>query len=282
MRPTGNRNFTSASRAQATADARAALDLGCAAIRAWPQGGLWNGFLGRRGGVSRGPYQSLNLSHFCGDDPADVDANWRRLQSCFPGTPFVLVNQVHGNAIHVVSDRDAAMADSNARPAADGIVTAARGVILGILTADCVPVLLVDRAAGVVGALHAGWRGVIAGIAHKGVRAMTSLGARPDRIEAAMGPAIGRCCFEVDIELARRFEREMGGARAHIRIASPHKAFIDLRGLLHDQLIDAEVESRAINPAAICTRCSSDGFFSRRAAGGAVTGLQLSFIGLPE
>ena len=142
------------------------------------------------------------------------------------------VHQVHRNRVHVVDRHSRGIT-----AVADGMVTAAPNMILAILTADCVPILLFDADAGVAGALHAGWRGVIADIVSAGISAMASIGARPERIRAALGPAIGACCFEVDIELARRFEAEIADARRHVRQASDEKAFIDLKGLVRDQLV---------------------------------------------
>jgi YfiH family protein len=220
----------------------------------------------------------LNLSYLAGDDHADVEANWRRVKQRFPANAeFVQVHQVHGNHVHVVDAHSRGVA-----AVADGMVTAASRIVLAILTADCVPVLLKDEAAGVLGALHAGWRGVVADIASAGVDAMVKLGARADRVEAALGPAIGACCFEVDLQLARRFEAEIPGAATHLRQAGPGKAFINLKAILSDQLMRAGLERAAIADVAVCTKCNHRRFFSRRAAGGATTGLQLSFIGLPE
>jgi YfiH family protein len=182
---------------------------------------------------------------------------------------------VHGNRVHIVD------ADSRGITAmADGMVTTAPNIILGILTADCVPILLIDEEAPVVGALHAGWRGVMANIVSAGVIAMESLGARPERIRAALGPAIGACCFEVDIELARRFESEIGGAGRHVHREKRRKAFVDLKGLIRDQLTHAGLDAASITDLAICTRCSSDQYFSRRSVKAGATGLQLSFIGI--
>ena len=252
--------------------------IGDHAAGAWAGLRIWHGFLGREGGVSVGPYASLNFSYLAGDAPAAVQTNWRRLQAGLPlGVELVQVHQVHGNRVQVVD------ADSRAITAvADGMVTAAPNVILGILTADCVPILLIDDDAGVAGALHAGWRGVIADIVSAGVRAMASIGARPERIRAALGPAIGTCCFEVDIELARRFEVEIADARRHVHRASDEKAFIDLKGLVRGQLVREGLAADAVTDVAICTRCSSDRYFSRRCAKGGATGLQLSFIGMQE
>jgi polyphenol oxidase len=246
------------------------------AMTAWPGRHRWHGFLGRGGGVSRGPYASLNFSYLAGDSPGAVATNWRRLKACFPrGVEFVQVHQVHGNRVQVV--------DSDSRgvtAVADGMVSATSNVILGILTADCVPILLLDEDARVIGALHAGWRGVIANIVSAGVRAMNALGARPEHIKAALGPAIGMCCFEVDIDLARRFEAEIPAAGRHVRSAGEHKAYIDLKQIIRDQLVSEGLLAPAVTDVASCTRCARDRFFSRRGAGGGVSGLQLSFIGL--
>ena len=147
------------------------------------------------------------------------------------------------------------------------MVTAAKNVILGIAAADCVPILLIDDDAGVAGALHAGWRGVIADIVSAGVSAMASIGARPERIRAALGPAIGSCCFEVDIDLARRFEVEIADARRHLHRASDEKAFIDLKGLVRGQLVREGLAWRfTVTNVPICTRCSKRTGTSRAVA----------------
>jgi polyphenol oxidase len=277
MEPTRTNDLTSRSCGQATGSADRAPELNDYAIAPWA-GKVWHGFLGRRGGVSVGAYDSLNLSYLCGDTPASVRSNWQRVQSCFaPGVEVVQVHQVHGNQVHRVDRQSRGVVDTG-----DGMVTGAPNIILGILTADGVPVLLFDPDARVVGALHAGWRGVIADIASVGVRAMAAAGARPARIEAALGPAIGVCCFEVDTDLVRRFEAGIPGANHHVRDCGPQKAFIDLKGVLCDQLRRAGLKDGAITSIPACTRCSPQRFFSRRAAGGGTTGLQLSFIGLRE
>lgn len=244
-------------------------------IRAWPDASICHGFIGRAGGVSTGAFASMNLSYWVGDDERAVDANWKRLRSEVPALELVArLNQVHGNDVHAAT-RDTA----GLRPAGDGIVTAEPGVMLGIFTADCVPILLVDAKRKIAGALHAGWRGVIADIARAGVHAMVQLGARASDIRAAMGPSIGQCCFEVDAELGDRFSNEIEGARNHTRAGRPGKAFIDLRAIVRDQLERAGLARANIASVGPCTRCASEQFFSRRAAGGKTTGLQMSFVG---
>jgi purine-nucleoside/S-methyl-5'-thioadenosine phosphorylase / adenosine deaminase len=211
------------------------------------------------------------------DNSRSVDVNWQRARRLMPlGVRFAQVKQVHGKAIDTIGPRAAV----DPRPEGDGLVTAMPGVVLCIFTADCVPVLLADKERGVIGALHAGWRGTLAGIAGAGVRAMVRQGAEASAISALLGPSIGPCCFEVDDELARRFERRFERAHAHVH-PSDHagKAYLDLRGVIADQLALAGLRPAEIRKVGPCTKCESDRYFSRRAAGGSVTGLQLSFVG---
>jgi YfiH family protein len=261
-------------------DAHTALSSDAGAIsvlRAWNHPAICHGFVGRNGGLSTGAFASMNLSYWVGDDERTVDANWECLRRAVPELGIVArLNQVHGSVVHAAT-RDTA----RLRPAGDGLVTAEPGVMLGIFTADCVPILMVDTDRRIAGALHAGWRGVLADIAGVGVRAMEKLGARPADIRAALGPSIGQCCFEADVDLADRFGREIDGAHTHTRAGRSGKAFIDLRAVARDQLERAGLEAGNIASVGPCTRCASDRFFSRRAAGGKVTGLQMSFVGFP-
>ena len=246
------------------------------ALAAWEDQRLSHGFFGRLGGVSRGPFAELNFSYLTGDDKAAVDANWRRFRESIPdGWRIVRLHQVHGDVVRTVSVDDNGIVGSG-----DGLVTSATGVALCVLSADCVPILMADSEKAVVGALHAGWRGVIADIATAGVRAMVAAGAAAHRLRAAMGPAIGGCCFEVDEELADRFERRFPGAAHHIKKGKPGKALIDLKGILRDRLIAAGLSSDAIVSVGPCTRRAADRYFSRRAAPDGRTGLQLSYIAL--
>jgi polyphenol oxidase len=244
-------------------------------LRVWPEPNIIHGFLGRLGGRSSGAYESLNLSHFVGDDPQAVADNWKRLRGTLPESMvFSRVNQVHGNAVRLVTH-----ADATTRPQADGMVTREAGIILGIFTADCVPVLMVSSRPQAACALHAGWRGVLSGIAANGVRRMEELGTPARALRVALGPSIGSCCFEVDAELARRFVREIPSSVRQAREGKPGKAFLNLRGIIRDQLIQAGVPAHAIMNSGPCTRCASDQYFSRRAAAGRTTGLQMSFVG---
>lgn len=243
-------------------------------LTAWEIPGLVHGFCGRTGGAGTGPFATFNLAEWVGDDPAAVAENWRRWRVRYSDLRVARLSQVHGNSVHRVD-----LSYDGSRREGDGMVTAVAGIALGIFTADCVPILMVDADPKIAGALHAGWRGTLAGIASEGVRAMRALGSRPASIRVALGPSIGICCFEVDAALAEEFARLVPGAGKHSRLGRPGKAYLDLRGIVRDQL-----EREGLAPAAIanvgpCTRCANDGYFSRRGAGDATTGLQMSFIG---
>ena len=247
-------------------------------VRAWENREISHGFVERLGGVSAGEFASMNLSYWVGDDESAVDENWRRLRAEVPALKLVArMNQVHGNVVHAVTRETARL-----RPAGDGMVTDEPGVMLGIFSADCVPLLIVDAKRKIAGAFHCGWRGVIADIATVGVDAMTRLGARAGDLRAAMGPSIGPCCFEVDATLAERFCREIAGATAHARAGRSGKAYLDLRAIVGMQLVRAGLAPERVASVGPCTRCASAQFFSRRAAGGKATGLQMSFVGFNE
>jgi YfiH family protein len=259
-----------------TALSLAALDASTSiTLSAWDTSALPHGFMDRRGGVSRGAFASMNLARWVNDDPAAVDENWRRWRASYPGLTPACLRQVHGNAVWTVDGNH-----DGTRRAADGMVTAAPGVALCVFSADCVPILLADTARGLVGALHAGWRGTLANIAAAGVRAMAAIGARPAAIDAALGPAISVCCFEVDAALADRFAVAFPASRRHARPGRPGKAYLDLRPIIRDQLATAGLDPARIATVGPCTKCASDRYFSRRAIGGTVSGLQMSFIGM--
>lgn len=247
-------------------------DCGDSAVRA--------GFIGRREGVSRGVYASFNLAGWIGDEPSAVAENWRRWHAANPALRPAILTQVHRAEVIPVRRGDTIL--EGERPSADGMVTTDKGIALGIFSADCVPVLLYDAIAHAAGALHAGWRGTLANIVEVGVDAMTAAGARRDRIRVAIGPAIGPCCFEVDEDLADEFKRQIPRAAAFSRPGRPGKTYLDLRSLVRLQLETAGLDPNEIRMIGPCTRCSPDDYFSRRGAGGAVTGLQMSFIGFDE
>jgi YfiH family protein len=244
-------------------------------LLAWATPVPIHGFMNRAGGISDGPFASMNLASWVGDHPAAVEENWRRWSSSYPGLRPVFLDQQHGRTVHVIEP------SSPNRWPGDAMVTRARGIALCIFTADCVPILMIDRVHGIAGALHAGWRGTLADIAAQAVRAMAGLGADRKNTEAALGPSIGVCCFEVEQVLADRFAEQIFGAKQHTKPGRPGKAHLDLRAILTDQLVTAGLDSSRISNVGPCTKCARDRFFSRRAAEGRTTGLQMSFIGFP-
>ncbi len=166
--------------------------------------GVRHGFLGRRGGVSHGIYADLNVGTGSNDTPEAVLENRNRAtMAVAPGATLVTVHQVHSPAVVTVT----APFEHADRPEADAMVTDRPGLVLGILTADCAPVLFADADAGVIGAAHAGWKGALGGVVAATVDAMVALGARRDAIAAAVGPCIARRSYEVDDAFLLRFQQ---------------------------------------------------------------------------
>ena len=174
-------------------------------LRAASLSAVPHGFAGRRGGVSTGVHAGLNVGLGSADQREAVLRN-RDLarDALLAGATLVTLHQVHSPDVVTVTQP----IPENARPAADAMVTDRPGLILGILTADCVPVLFADVQAGVVGAAHAGWKGAMSGVTDQTVAAMEALGARRERIIAAIGPCIGRASYEVDLAFVDRFETQ--------------------------------------------------------------------------
>ena len=164
--------------------------------------GVRHGFLGRSGGVSTWLVEGLNVGHGSQDDPAAIAENrTRAVAAVAPGATLVTVFQVHSSNAVIVYEPCA----DDARPHADAMVTNKPGVVLGVLTADCAPVLFADAQAGVIAAAHAGWKGALSGITDATIAAMESLGAKRGRITAAVGPCIARASYEVDSDFLTRF-----------------------------------------------------------------------------
>lgn len=246
------------------------------ALRAAALADVPHGFMTRRGGVSLPPVETLNCGFGAGDDPAAVAENRRRAAAAvLPGAVLVGLTQVHSPDVIRV---DAPWGD-DARPSADALVTDRTGVLLGVLTADCAPVLLADSAAGVVGAAHAGWRGAHGGVIANTVAAMEVIGARRERIAAAVGPCIAQPSYEVTGEFRAQFtDRDHG----HFIPGRAGRWQFDLPGYVAARLHEAGVA--AIEVLARDTYAEPEAFYSFRRAthlGEASYGRQLSLIGLP-
>lgn len=243
--------------------------------------GTPHGFFTRRGGVSGGLYASLNCGPGSADDQAAVQENRRRIASALgAGNGLVSLYQVHGREVVTVGeDYDI----SGPRPKADGMVTAQHGIALGILTADCAPVLLADAEAGVIGACHAGWRGALAGVTDATIEAMERLGAIRERIRAAIGPLIRQPSYEVSDSFRDGFVDAASGNAAFFTPGrrDGHWQF-DLPGYLMLRLRQAGVSAEDL---ALDTCADPVRFFSYRRttlAGEPDYGRQVSAIVLPD
>jgi hypothetical protein len=239
-----------------------------------------HGFFTRRGGVSTGTYASLNCGLGSGDAPERVHSNRARAMArlSLAGEALATAYQIHSSAVAVVEQPWPAAA----RPRVDGLVTRTPGVALGILTADCAPVLLADAEAGIVGAAHAGWRGALAGIIEATVTAMEDLGANRTRIAAAVGPCIGQQSYEVGAEFRTAFVAGDGDPEAFfVPSDRPGRYRFDLAGYVAQRL--ARLSLAAVEALGVDTCAEADRFFSYRRTtldGGGGYGRQLSAIAL--
>jgi YfiH family protein len=238
--------------------------------------GLLHGFMGRRGGKSVGPYAGLNVSYRVGDDPKVVSQNVcdMKLAIGIHDGRVVTMKQVHGDSLVEVTDTNIKEAGE-----ADAMVTAKANVFLGVLTADCVPILMIAPSQRVAAVVHAGWRGSVAGIAAKAVKYLAdTYHIGPEALEAALGPSIGLCCYEVGEDVAEPLATRWGRLAAESISASYAKPHMDLRRLNRAILADAGVPAERIFELGPCTKCAPDEFFSYRREG-KETGRQMSVVG---
>ena len=241
-------------------------------------------FTTRHGGVSTGYLSSLNLISGHGDTPENIRENFRRAAALMGAGPndCAVTKQVHGNAVRIVDERDRHVCMSTVPYEADGIVTATRRLPLFCFTADCVPVLLCDPEAGVIGAVHAGWRSATADIVGNAVAAMTELGASPHSIRAAIGPSIGKCCFETDDDVPEAVSAWLQGRTEGLFVRRPDgKTLVDLRGANARRLMSLGLREEHIDISEECTFCSHEKYWSHRYSNG-LRGGQGACIVLPE
>ena len=246
-------------------------------------GGVRHGFSTRRGGVSPAPWDTLNLGPGRGDAPENVEENYRRffaaldMDSAYP----VLSRQVHRDDVRLCTAADAGKGLIRDRDYdADALITAEKGLPLVVFSADCGILLLHDPDAGCVGAVHAGWGGCAAGIVEKTVREMVRLlGARPERILAAVGPCIGKCCFETDGDVPEALRAALGvavepfmawnGSKWHIDLKAVNALWLRREGVTRIDICDH------------CTACRPDLYWSHRKMG-LRRGEQAALIALRE
>ena len=228
-------------------------------------------FTTRFGGVSGGEFESLNLGSNRGDDPACVRENFRRVCALFgvDENGACVTNQVHKNDVRVVTTADRHVCLGLVPYEADGLVTAERGLPIFCFAADCVPVLLWDGEGRAIGAVHCGWRSSVGDILGNALEAMSSLGAKPEDIRAAIGPAIGRCCFETDDDVPEAVSAWLGGDTEGLFVRrADGKTLVDLRAANARRLTQLGVKASNIDVSDECTFCSHDKYWSHRYTGG--------------
>ena len=241
--------------------------------------GLPHGFLGRCGGVSTGLYAGLNVGLGSHDNPAAVIENRRRsVAAVLPGAALITVHQIHSAKVVSVT----APTTNEARPQADALVTDRPGLLLSILTADCVPVLFADHQAGVVGAAHAGWQGALSGVTDATLTAMEAMGADRTRIVTAIGPCISRKSYEVSEAFLRNFEMADRANERFFTGGKPGHHWFDIEAYVTHRLLSGGIAR--IDVLGVDTYANETQFFSYRRSchrAEADYGRQISMIGLP-
>ena len=233
------------------------------------QDGFVNGFSTRLGGVSDMPKDALSLAGFNDDKAENILENRRRFLKLFPGD-WALAGcwQVHGADVRIVENAAEAKPAENERGDTiycDAIVSDAEGVLAGIKTADCVPLLIGDPKTGAFAAVHAGWRGTLAGIGVVAVKRLAAeYKAQPEDLRVAIGAAAGPCCYEVGSDVIDAFTSKFANGSQLFTPTREGHAFVDLLKSNRDQLVDAGVRLDRIHTAALCTMCRTDLFFSYR------------------
>lgn len=230
----------------------------------------------RLGGVSRSPYRSLNVGHSVGDDPRAVEENHRLVQEALQvkGAELVTARQVHSNHVACVtaSDRGRVM------PGTDALIADDPGVTLMLRFADCLPIFLYDPQRGVIGLGHAGWRGTAAMIAFRMVSTMMEFyGSDPATMIAALGPAIGPCCYRVGEEVVRAIRPTLPNWQGAIRPNGDGHFSLDLWEANRQQLMNCGL--REVQTGRLCTACLAHEFFSHRGEGGS-TGRFAALLGI--
>ena len=247
--------------------------------------GVRHGFSTRGGGVSPAPFDSLNLRTGCGDSPENLRENFRRFCGAIGADVgrVVLAKQVHETTVRRCTAADAGKGLWSERDyTADALITDEKDLPLAVFSADCGIILLYDPVHPAIGAIHAGWRGRAGGIVEKTVREMErAYGSRPADLRAAVGPCIGRCCFETDGDVPAAMTAALGGDAAPYLERRGAKWHVDLAGLNRQWLLRAGVPAEHIDMCGLCTACRPDLFWSHRKMGEA-RGVQCAMLSLTE
>ncbi len=229
--------------------------------------GARHAFTTRFGGVSTGIFSALNLGSNRGDDPDAVRENYRRVCALMGAgiDEAAVTKQVHGSVVRTVTEADRHVCMSTVPYEADGLVTAVRGLPLMCFTADCVPALLCEEENGVIAAVHCGWRSSAGDILKNAVEAMCALGAQREKICCALGPAIGRCCFETDDDVPAAVTAWLGGEVGGLFTRrADGKTLVDLRAANRRRLLQLGLREENVDVSEECTFCSHDKYWSHR------------------
>jgi YfiH family protein len=232
--------------------------------------------MGRRGGKSVGPYAGLNVSYRVGDDPKVVSQNVcdMKLAVGIHDGRVVTMKQVHGDNVVEVTDTGIKEAGE-----ADAMVTARSGLFLGVLTADCVPILMIAAKERLAAVVHAGWRGTLSGIAAKAAAHLAeNYDVAPESLEAALGPAIGACCYEVGDDVVEPLRARWGRVADDCVRSGGVKPHVDLRRLNRAILAQSGLALERIFEIGPCTKCAAGDYYSYRREG-KETGRQMSVVG---
>lgn len=224
-----------------------------------------HGFTTRLGGVSTGHLASLNIGMHRGDDPKNVEENFRLLSRAigFDVDHLVLTRQIHTDIVRVVTKAKHRGLDNHNYPECDGLVTNDPGTALTIFTADCTPILLHDPVTGAVGAAHAGWRSTALDIAGKTAGKMVeAFGCNPENIRAAIGPNLSVCCFQTDADVPQAMIARFGAEAEQWIHSDGNKFYVNLKEINAFALRRAGVTHIEISPE--CTLCSHDRYWSHR------------------
>ena len=224
-------------------------------------------FTTRYGGVSTGHLSSLNLISGHGDEPENIRENFRRVAALMGAGPddCAVTKQVHGAVVRLVDERDRHVCLSTVPYEADGIATATRQLPLFCFTADCVPVLLYEKDGKAAAAVHCGWRSSVGDILGEALRQLKTLGAQAQDLCAAIGPAIGRCCFETDDDVPEAITAWLGGDTAELFVRrADGKTLVDLRAANARRLMQLGVPAERIDVSEECTFCSHEKYWSHR------------------
>jgi len=241
------------------------------------QSGVDNFFLTRSGGFSQGPFAQLNLSYRVGDDPMLVAKNYGKLKRVLRLKFLATVHQVHGAKI-LELDAEKLEEQSLRNIEADGMVTRQKQVALGVLVADCFPLILAEPQAQVLAVLHCGWRGIAAGVIQNLLQAITAKGGKLENMVGALGPGICAECYEVDDAVINEFRKQFPQGRPRIWKKRGAQYQLDLKAGIFAVLKDAGIKLSRVQELKLCTCCCEEFFSHRRSQGHAGRQIALAML----